>query len=51
MACVAVLGFGFGLSVAESKLYTEAVKHGAAHWAVQPDGHTQFIWNTPLTNN
>lgn len=46
-----VAGIGIGLSAAEKDGHTEAVKHGAAHWNIAPNGQTQFIWNTPLTNN
>ena len=48
---ITIIGFGFGIEVAGNHVRTEAVEHGAAHWNIAPNGQTQFIWNTPLTNN
>lgn len=50
-----ILAFAFGVPVGgliQTDLgRTEAVKHGAAHWVVQPNGSTIFVWNNPLTTN
>lgn len=31
----------------ETRWQQEAVKHGAAHWVVQPDGSTKWEWKNP----
>lgn len=38
-------GMKTGERAGGSAVKEEAVKHGAAHWEVAPDGSTSFHWN------